>query len=171
MRGLAKSLGGRQVLREVSFELERGTTLAVLGRSGSGKTTLLRAIAGLVEPDGGSLELDGRSLAGVPPQHRGVVYLYQEPLLFPHLSVWENVAFGLRLRGEKGAGLEDRVDALLASLELADHAGKRAHELSGGQRLRVFPNLEALIADPATGIRQEIQFWQSLVAPGKAEPR
>ncbi|HEX6737887.1 MAG TPA: ABC transporter ATP-binding protein [Vicinamibacteria bacterium] len=133
---LAKSFGGAAVLRGVSFELGQGRTLGVLGKSGCGKTTLLKLLAGLQAPDGGRVRLGGRDITRTPVEKRDVVYLYQEPLLFPHLSVFENVAFGLRLRREE-PGLETRVDRMLASLDLEAHRGKAPHQLSGGQRQRV----------------------------------
>ena len=125
VRGLGKAFGSERVLRDLSFHLEQGQTFAVLGRSGCGKTTLLKILAGLCDPDTGTLRLAGRSLAGVPPERRGVVYLYQEPLLFPHLDVFENVAFGLRLRRVKNAELRPRVEEMLACLELSGHAAKK----------------------------------------------
>ncbi|HEV7507302.1 MAG TPA: ABC transporter ATP-binding protein [Thermoanaerobaculia bacterium] len=148
MRGISKSFGSEPVLADVSLAVEHHETVSVLGRSGSGKTTLLKIVAGLETADRGELRLDGRRIDAVPPQTRGVVYLYQEPLLFPHLDVWENVAFGLRLRGVGGEDLNRRVREMIASLELEDHARKRPHQLSGGQRQRVSFG-RALIIQPA----------------------
>src|ERR1700704_2850707 len=148
MHGISKAFGAEPVLADVSLAVDHHETVSVLGRSGSGKTTLLKIVAGLETADRGELRLDGRRLDGVPPQARGVVYLYQEPLLFPHLDVWENVAFGLRLRGVGGEELARRVQEMIASLELEDHARKRPHQLSGGQRQRVSFG-RALIIQPA----------------------
>jgi len=148
VRGLTKSFGSEAVLEDVNLAVASHETVSVLGRSGSGKTTLLKIIAGLQPADRGDLMLDGRRLDGVPPQERGVVYLYQEPLLFPHLDVWENVAFGLRLRGVRGGELEQRVAEMIASLELEPHARKRPQQISGGQRQRVSFG-RALIVQPA----------------------
>ncbi|HRK74178.1 MAG TPA: ATP-binding cassette domain-containing protein, partial [Rhodothermales bacterium] len=86
------------ILQDISFSLHRGDLLAILGRSGSGKTTLLKCLAGLEPPDSGQIVVDGQDVRRLKPQVRGMVYLYQEPLLFPHLNVFENVAFGLRLK-------------------------------------------------------------------------
>jgi len=147
-RGISKSFGREPVLEDVSLAVAHHETVSVLGRSGSGKTTLLKIIAGLEGADRGELLLDGRRIDGVPPRERGVVYLYQEPLLFPHLDVWENVAFGLRLRGIQGGEIERRVEEMIASLELEGHARKRPHQLSGGQRQRVSFG-RALIVQPA----------------------
>ncbi|HSS77844.1 MAG TPA: ATP-binding cassette domain-containing protein, partial [Thermoanaerobaculia bacterium] len=124
LRGISKSFGSEPVLADVSLAVEHHETVSVLGRSGSGKTTLLKIVAGLETADHGELRLDGQRIDAVPPQARGVVYLYQEPLLFPHLDVWENVAFGLRLRGVGGEELDRRVREMIASLELDDHARK-----------------------------------------------
>ncbi len=147
VRGLSKTFGGERVLDNLDLDLARSQTLAVLGRSGCGKTTLLKILAGLCVPDEGSVCLGGRNLDGVPPQARGVVYLYQEPLLFPHLDVFENVAFGLRLRRTPAAALRGRVEEMLAALELEAHARKRTTQLSGGQRQRVAFG-RALIINP-----------------------
>ena len=134
---LSKQFGGQPVLRNVSFSLNAGEVLAVLGRSGGGKTTLLKILAGLETPDEGELLADGQDLRLVPPEERHMVYLYQEPLLFPHLSVFENVAFGLRIRQVPRAEADHRVREMLAELDLLDHAQKAPHQLSGGQRQRV----------------------------------
>ncbi len=202
------------------------------GRSGSGKTTLLKVLAGLESADAGRVVVGGRALDGLPPHKRGVVYLSQEPLLFPHLSACENVAFAARLRGEKDA--EVRALSLLADLEVAEHAHKKPEQLSGGQQQRVafgraamahpdlllldepfgkldvetratmqdlyariaheqgltalfvthdlkealrvgdqfglmvagkleqYPSREAFVADPATGVRDELRFWEGI---------
>jgi putrescine transport system ATP-binding protein len=147
VRGLAKAFTGERVLEGLDIDLARSQTLAILGRSGCGKTTLLKILAGLCAPDAGSVRLGGRSLDDLAPQGRGVVYLYQEPLLFPHLDVFENVAFGLRLRRTAAVELRARVGEMLAALELEAHARKRPTELSGGQRQRVSFG-RALIINP-----------------------
>ena len=147
VRGLTKAFGTERVLNGIELELGRCETLAVLGRSGCGKTTLLKILAGLCPADAGTLRLDGRTLDGLPPQSRGVVYLYQEPLLFPHLDVFENVAFGLRLRHVPTAAVRERVGEMLGALGLEAHARKHPPQLSGGQRQRVAFG-RALIVNP-----------------------
>lgn len=137
VENLAKSFGPEPLFSGVALSLEQEATLGVLGRSGSGKTTLLKILAGLEPADAGVVRLAGEDLAGRPARLRGIVYLYQEPLLFPHLSVFDNVAFGLRLRGEGEAALRPRVGEMLERLGLAAHAAKAPHQLSGGQRQRV----------------------------------
>ncbi|MDJ0366463.1 ABC transporter ATP-binding protein [Hymenobacter sp. H14-R3] len=134
---LSKSFGSQPVLRDISCGLAAGQVLAVLGRSGGGKTTLLKILAGLETPDAGMVLLDGHDLRPVPPNERQLVYLYQEPLLFPHLTVFENVAFGLRIRQVAKAEITQRVGEMLAELDLGAHAQKAPHQLSGGQRQRV----------------------------------
>jgi ABC-type sugar transport system ATPase subunit len=134
---LAKSFGPTPVLNNISVELPAGEILAVLGRSGCGKTTLLKILAGLETPDTGDVLMDGASVLAVPPERRQVVYLYQEPLLFPHLNVFENVAFGLRIRHVDNATVTQQVGEMLADLELSDQANKQPNQLSGGQRQRV----------------------------------
>ncbi|MCU0425982.1 MAG: ABC transporter ATP-binding protein [Candidatus Kapabacteria bacterium] len=127
----------QHVLRSCSLSLEREATMSILGRSGCGKTTLLKIIAGLEQEDAGEIVLEGRRLNETPAEARHCVYLYQEPLLFPHLSVWENIAFGLRVRRLDSAELRERVSAMLHEIDLTAHAAKLPHELSGGQRQRV----------------------------------
>lgn len=144
---LHKSFGTEPVLRGISLTLARQEMLSVLGRSGSGKTTLLKILAGLEQPDQGRLLLDGQDIAAWSPQRRNIVYLYQESLLFPHLDAFENVAFGLRLRGLSRSTVKQRVTEMLAQLELADQARKLPHQLSGGQRQRVAFG-RALIIEP-----------------------
>ena len=137
VNGLSKRFGEETVLEKLEFSLESGKTLSVLGRSGCGKTTLLKLIAGLERPDSGSVCLDGTEITHLRPQHRRVVYLYQEPLLFPHLSVRENLAFGLRIRKVEDGAMWARVDRMLDQLGLEKQAGKHTDDLSGGQRQRV----------------------------------
>lgn len=125
------------MLSGAGLVLERGRTLGVLGRSGCGKTTLLKVIAGLIEPDRGMIELEGREIGATPPEQRGVVYLYQEPLLFPHMNVRENIAFGLSVRRVAPSEIARRVEEMVEQLGLAGEEGKMPHQLSGGERQRV----------------------------------
>lgn len=144
---ISKKFGAEPVLEEVSFGLEQEETLGILGRSGSGKTTLLKILAGLEEADGGGIRLGGEAIERREPRLRGIVYLYQEPLLFPHLDVYENVAFGLRLRGEGKPTITAKVGEMLERLGLAEQARKQPHQLSGGQRQRVSFG-RALVVNP-----------------------
>lgn len=137
VENLSKSFGNEQVLKNISFTLEKNALMAILGRSGSGKTTLLKCLAGLDSQDYGKVLLSQQPISKLPPQSRGVVYLFQEPLLFPHLNVYENLAFGLRLRKTTDSVIKKEVGEMLAQLDLTDHAKKAPHQLSGGQRQRV----------------------------------
>lgn len=147
VRDLILGFGAEAVLNGVSLDVADGQTLAILGRSGCGKTTLLKAIAGLLTPGSGAIEVGGTSVLDLPPEKRGVVYLYQEPLLFPHLDVRGNVGFGLKLRRVPADEIRRRVDEMLAELDLETHATKRPTQLSGGQRQRVAFG-RALIVQP-----------------------
>src|SRR5215470_8216908 len=106
--GISKAFQSERVLSELSFLLEEHQTLSILGRSGCGKTTLLKIIAGLLAPDSGNIFLHETNINGVPAHKRNIVYLYQEALLFPHLNVFENIAFGLRLRKLPDTIVRDR---------------------------------------------------------------
>ena len=109
----------------------------LLGASGSGKTTLLRVAGGFLAPEAGSIALDGRDITALPPHRRPVSTMFQSYALFPHLSVAENVGYGLRRQGLRGGALRGRVEALLALVRLEGFGGRRVHALSGGQQQRV----------------------------------
>lgn len=141
-------LGGHLVLREVSFAVEANTTMAVIGGSGCGKTTLLRAIAGLIVAERGRVMLGTQDVVSLAPHRRGIVYLNQETLLFPHLNLFENVAFGLRLRRLSDSEIRERVREMIAQLELDGLELRHPHALSGGQRQRAAFG-RALAVDPA----------------------
>lgn len=137
VRHIQKSFGREVVLQGISFSLPQEKTLAILGKSGSGKTTLLKILAGLETPDAGAVLLGGQDIASWSPQRRNMVYLYQEPLLFPHLNVFENLAFGLRIRRIPETEIHSRTDTLLLELGLEDQQRKMPNQLSGGQKQRV----------------------------------
>ena len=145
---LSVRLGGHLVLREVSLVLAAHKTMVVLGASGCGKTTLLRSIAGLIGIDAGRILLNGEQQGALGTSNRRIVYLNQEPLLFPHLNLFENIAFGLRLRRLGEPQLRERVADLVACLELTGLEGRHPPALSGGQRQRVAFG-RALAVDPA----------------------
>ncbi|MEF2277520.1 ABC transporter ATP-binding protein [Deinococcus sp. YIM 134068] len=128
--------GGPPVLEGVSLSVAAGERLALLGVSGSGKSTLLRCVAGFETPDGGDIRVAGRSVLGVPAERRGVGLVFQAPLLFPHLTVRENVAFGPRVAGLPDAEVRRRVDEMLVRTDLMAQARARPHQLSGGQAQR-----------------------------------
>jgi len=121
----------------LDLEVGAGEVVTVLGPSGCGKSTLLRSVAGLVEPDAGTIELDGVDLTGVAPHRRGVGLMFQDYALFPHRDVGDNVAFGLRMRGDRPARRTTRVAELLALVGLAGAERRAVSTLSGGERQRV----------------------------------
>ena len=128
---------GAAAVSDASFAAPAGAITALLGPSGSGKTTLLRLIAGLEVPDAGSVLLDGRDCTRVPVQKRGVGFVFQGYALFEHLTVRDNVAFGLRMQRLPAREIRLRVDELLELVQLPDYAGRQPAQLSGGQRQRV----------------------------------
>jgi ABC-type Fe3+/spermidine/putrescine transport system ATPase subunit len=138
VRDVARSFApGTTAVAGVSFDLERGELLCLLGPSGCGKTTLLRIIAGLETADRGAVRFDGRDLAGVPPHARDFGMMFQDFALFPHKNVFDNVAFGLRMRRLPVAEIAARVEAMLATVDLAGFGGRPIAQLSGGEQQRV----------------------------------
>jgi ABC-type Fe3+/spermidine/putrescine transport system ATPase subunit len=135
--GLRKGFGPTVALAGVDMAVRRGELLALLGPSGCGKTTLLRILAGLIEPDGGDIALDGRAMAGVPAHRRDIGVVFQSYALFPHMTVRGNVRFGLDMRGLRGPAAAARVDAALELVQLAGLGARRPAQLSGGQQQRV----------------------------------
>ena len=132
--------GGTPAVDDVSFTVPAGTITTLLGPSGSGKSTVLRIIAGLEQPDAGQVFIDGRDGTDIPPQHRGVGFVFQSYALFNHMTVQQNIAFGLRGRDHQKldrAAIAARVDELLLAVELVGLGGRLPLELSGGQRQRV----------------------------------
>jgi putrescine transport system ATP-binding protein len=121
----------------VSLDIAKGEIFALLGSSGCGKTTLLRMLAGFETPSSGQIVLNGVDLAGMPPYERPLNMMFQSYALFPHLSVWENIAFGLRRDGLPRNKINERVEAMLKLVQLAKFAQRKPHQLSGGQQQRV----------------------------------
>ena len=121
----------------VSFEVPDGQFFSILGPSGCGKTTLLRMIAGLTEPTEGNIEIRGRSMLGIAPNKRPVNLIFQHLALFPMMNVAQNIAFGLKRRGESKADIEKKVEVILERVELAGFGEKEIDQLSGGQKQRV----------------------------------
>ena len=134
---VTKSYGRQVVLDGVDLAIERGEFLTLLGPSGCGKTTILRLIAGFEAPTSGQVRIDGADVTALPPNHRQVNTVFQSYALFPHLSVYENVAFGPRLAGERGESLDRKVTDALATVQLEEYARRRPGQLSGGQQQRV----------------------------------
>lgn len=137
-RGVTKSYSGRQpAVRSVDLGIGSGELLVVLGPSGSGKTTLLRILAGLESPDTGSVWIDGRDVTRVEPHRRDAAMVFQTPALYPHLSVFDNLAFGLRARGVRRGEVRERVGLVAAMLGIDGLLARRPSALSGGERQRV----------------------------------
>lgn len=137
LRDIVKDYEGKPLLDGITFKLEHNETTCLLGASGSGKSTLLRIIAGLEQADGGCVICDGEDISAVPPHRRRFGYVFQDYALFPHLNVAENIAFGLRLQKAPRNLIAERVDSLLAQVNLKGFAKRAVHELSGGEQQRV----------------------------------
>jgi len=147
LRVVGKSFGDTVAVTRLSLDIAAGSLTALLGPSGCGKSTTLSMLAGLTEPDTGYLQFDGDSILGVPAERRGVGLVFQKPLLFPHLSVADNVGFGLRMRGVNARSRASRVTEMLDRVQLAGLGDRRVGELSGGQEQRV-ALARALVLEP-----------------------
>jgi ABC-type Fe3+/spermidine/putrescine transport system ATPase subunit len=139
--------GKTAVVSDFSLAMPSGQITALLGPSGCGKTTLLKMIAGLLAPNSGDIAFNGRSVLPIPTEKRSAVMVFQNHLLFPHMTVEDNVGFGLRMRGEKKADIARRVSEMLALVKLPGYENRKPKELSGGQQQRV-ALARALIVEP-----------------------
>ncbi|MBA3805103.1 MAG: ABC transporter ATP-binding protein [Acidobacteria bacterium] len=137
LQNISKRFGAAHAVRDLSLAVERGEFFGLLGPSGCGKTTTLRMIAGLEQPDTGSLALDGADITAYAPERRGFGMVFQNYALFPHLNVFENIAFGLRARRLANSEVTERVGNALALVQLPGYERRRVDELSGGQQQRV----------------------------------
>ncbi|MGW1544006.1 ABC transporter ATP-binding protein [Streptomyces sp. NPDC002309] len=135
LSGISKNYGSFTAVHPLDLTVPQGSFFALLGASGCGKTTTLRMIAGLEEPSGGTVSLGDRDVTALPPYKRPVNTVFQSYALFPHLDIYENVAFGLRRRGIKS--VKKQVDEMLDLVQLGEQARKKPHQLSGGQQQRV----------------------------------
>ena len=147
LEALSFSYGGAQVIRNLSLEVPAGEMIALVGDSGCGKTTILKLVAGLLRPDAGVISIDGQSANAVPAEKRRAGMVFQKPLLFPYLSVAENVGFSLKMRGANASEIRTRVDDTLAMVRLEGYGSRRPNQLSGGQEQRV-SLARALVGDP-----------------------
>jgi spermidine/putrescine transport system ATP-binding protein len=147
IEGVTKSFGDFKALNEVGLEIKKGEFFSLLGPSGCGKTTLLRIIAGFEYPDNGAVTFDGADVLHLAPDRRQANTVFQNYALFPHLSVFENVAFSLRIKKTPKKEIESRVNEYLRLVQLEGHAHKRPNQLSGGQKQRV-AIARALINEP-----------------------
>ncbi len=149
IKGISKSYQpGVPVLKPIDLKIEAGELFFLLGPSGCGKSTLLRILAGLVEPDAGSITFNGREITTLPPEKRRAAMVFQNYALWPHLTVFENVAFGLRVEGADRARIRREVESALELVQLADCMNRRIPSLSGGQQQRV-ALARALAVNPA----------------------
>ena len=137
IRSLAKAYHARPVLESISLDIYRGEFLTILGESGSGKTTLLRILAGFEEADAGDALLEGKSLLKLTPARRPINTVFQNYALFPHMNVFQNIAYGLRVRRVAGPEIKRRVDAALALVRMENFALHFPRQISGGQKQRV----------------------------------
>jgi spermidine/putrescine ABC transporter ATP-binding subunit len=137
VRGLTKAFGGTRVVNDVSFSVDGGTFLTLLGPSGSGKTTTLRMIAGFEEPTAGDIRVAGVSITERPPYRRNIGVVFQQYALFPHLTVFQNVAYPLQMRRAAKADIARRVGRVLSLVRLDGFADRHPRQLSGGQQQRV----------------------------------
>lgn len=137
VKQISKSFGAFTAVDNVSLSIRRGEIFSLLGPSGCGKTTLLRMIAGFEQPDAGRLLLDGEDITDLPPDRRKVNTIFQNYALFPHMTVWENIAYGLRVARRPMAEINKEVDKMLALTQLEEHADKKPGLISGGQKQRV----------------------------------
>jgi putrescine transport system ATP-binding protein len=137
IRDIVKDFGGHRAVNRVSIDIAKGEIFALLGSSGCGKTTLLRMLAGFETPTSGSILLDGQDLACLPPYARPLNMMFQSYALFPHLSVRDNIAFGLKRDKLPPAEIAARVDAMLELVQLEKFGQRKPHQLSGGQQQRV----------------------------------
>ncbi|MBW0172454.1 MAG: polyamine ABC transporter ATP-binding protein [Hydrogenophaga sp.] len=134
---LVKRFDEAVAVDEVSLSIGKGEIFALLGSSGCGKSTLLRMLAGFEKPTSGRILLGGQDVAAMPPYERPVNMMFQSYALFPHLDIWENIAFGLKREGLPKAEIKQRTDEMLALVQLTPYAKRKPHQLSGGQQQRV----------------------------------
>ena len=137
IKGLSKSFDGVQVIKNIDLEIKAGEFFSILGPSGCGKTTLLRILAGFIEPDSGVVYLGDKDITNLPPNLRSTNTIFQKYALFPHLTVYENIAFPLRMKKMDSDYIDTEVKKMLKMIELEEHASKKPNQLSGGQQQRV----------------------------------
>jgi sulfate transport system ATP-binding protein len=170
VRDAYKNYGDFIALDHVDFVVPTGSLTALLGPSGSGKSTLLRTIAGLDQPDSGSVTINGRDVTRVPPQRRGIGFVFQHYAAFKHLTVRDNVAYGLKIRKRPKAEIREKVDNLLEVVGLTGFQGRYPNQLSGGQRQRMAlaralaVDPEVLLLDEPFGaldakVREDLRAW------------
>ena len=134
---VTKRFGALPAVNDVSFSVKKGEFFSLLGPSGCGKTTLLRMLGGFEKPDSGRIYLEGRDITDLAPNERRVHTVFQNYALFPTMTIWDNIAFSLRLAKLPKKEIEEKVDAILGMIQMSEHAWKYPNQLSGGQKQRV----------------------------------
>jgi len=147
LRNVTKRFGAYEALKDASFEIRAGEFMTFLGPSGCGKTTCLRLISGFDTPSSGQILLDGKDVTFEPPYRRDVNQVFQNYALFPHLTIYENIAFGLRMKKVPAAQIRNRVDRVVQMTSLEDFTARKPSQLSGGQRQRV-ALARAIVCEP-----------------------
>ena len=170
LKGVNKSFGSFQASKDISFGIEKGKLIGLLGPSGSGKTTILRMLAGLETADSGDIIIDGTVVNDVPASKRGIGFVFQNYALFRYLTVYENIAFGLKVQKWPKEKIRARVEEMLRLVGLEDTAKRYPNQLSGGQRQRIAfaralaPQPQLLLLDEPFAavdakVRQELRSW------------
>lgn len=170
MRHIHKTFGDFKASRDISFGIRRGKLIGLLGPSGSGKTTILRMLAGLETEDEGEIIIDGKRVNAVPASKRGIGFVFQNYALFRYMTVYDNIAFGLKVQKWPAGKIRERVQEMLELVGLAQFAGRYPNQLSGGQRQRVAfaralaPNPQLLLLDEPFAavdakVRKELRGW------------
>lgn len=170
VRGLNKNFGEFAAVQDVHFEIEKGKLIGLLGPSGGGKTTVLRMLAGLERPDSGEILFHGHAVNHLPPQERGIGFVFQNYALFKHMNVFDNIAFGLTVQKKSKAQIEARVEEMIELIGLRGLGKRFPHQLSGGQRQRVAfaralaPEPQLLLLDEPFAaidakVRKELRTW------------
>ncbi|MGN1037062.1 MAG: sulfate/molybdate ABC transporter ATP-binding protein, partial [Ruminococcus sp.] len=170
LKNINKTFGDYKASDNVSFGIEKGSLIGLLGASGSGKTTILRMIAGLENPDSGEIIIDGKVVNDIHPSKRGIGFVFQNYALFRYMTVYENIAFGLKVQKADKSYIKERVSELIELIGLKGLEKRYPSQLSGGQRQRVAfaralaPNPQLLLLDePFSAIdakvRQELRSW------------
>ena len=170
LRNINKTYGKFKASNDINLEIEKGKLIALLGPSGSGKTTILRMIAGLETADSGDIVIDGKVVNDVPASKRGIGFVFQNYALFRYMTVYDNIAFGLKVNKWKKSDIKNRVDELIELVGLSGMEKRYPNQLSGGQRQRVAfaralaPNPELLLLDEPFAaidakVRQELRSW------------
>src|SRR5271167_3571436 len=137
LRGVYKAFGATEIIHGITLAIENGEFVVLVGPSGCGKSTLLRMIAGLEEISGGEVAIGGRVVNGVPPKERDIAMVFQNYALYPHMTVFDNMAFSLKLAGEPKDAMHRRVNDAAQILGLVEYLERYPRQLSGGQRQRV----------------------------------